>query len=323
MSNEPYTDGQMEYLEHLGDEEGLETMPTPIKHKPMPRNDNDAYRNYIKTIATGIGLHKVIPKPASVTPIRNPYANNSTPFPKQYNDDCSHPDYDPFANNYSHPDYKYMSCAKGFNPGPPRPSRASINPLPTSSPPNQFSQLTMQQETKPSSQPYSQHTPWAQQTQGTQATTMTSPQQEQERRMSMLEDSTSSSNHSARSTASRKRPPNPYPFEIVDQFNEALVKTATDNLFCNNADDIFTRSTEYQGNYQINTTTFMYRPITRDELEDKLNITIAEPSNTGTSNRVFQFQPTERPIKRVCVRKTTWIGGSTVTHTINSFIPPP
>lgn len=267
-----------DYLEKLSETEGCVTMPSP--YKPIPRNDNQHYNTYIKNVVVG-----------KMSPSKPFQENKATGFPNAFATQVhgSQQTQPTETKTYEHPVHKGMICVVGFEPGPARPVGKPINP------PNHFpttvkelndlralqrnisTQQTNTQDDKPFPMTQLTNLSQSQQTQAQSKVTETS---------------------STEYNVTMKPPPYLYPNSIVDTFNDAVFEAATDSSVVQK----LTEFTEYEECNKVVTTTYLFNPFHRHEIEEKLNIKIAEKKRNSPESPIYS----PRASKRVCIVTTAW-----------------
>jgi hypothetical protein len=290
-----YTQDEYEYLEELSVKEGCITMPSPNKrvtmpspYKPIPRNDNNRYNTYIKNVVV------------AASPSKNVRTVNNPAKPADY----SVPAYNPGAkeSTYVHPIQKGMVCIYGFDPGPGRILGKPINPTET----KDSSLAAVQQQPTQSQQGFSQNDkpfPLTQFTNNSQQYTTTNSSQE-----FISEPSKSESISEPRSMANAKIPPHSYPHYIVDAFNDAVFAAATEPSVLQK----LTEFIEYEQGRKTVTTTFLFHPFNKGEVEERLCINVAEKSASKKRLLSNDEYPGPTP-KRACTVTTTWMDNSRIT----------
>ena len=102
-----------------------------------------------------------------------------------------------------------------------------------------------------------------------------------------------------------KKPPTPYPHSIIKKFNDAVLATKA----CHKTQEII----DYHADKKTTTTIYQYNPITKEEIEQSLNITISdsEPVNTNRKRDCPDTHCTDplHPNKRMkyFVQRQTWM----------------
>jgi hypothetical protein len=260
-----------DYLENLIDTESCVTMPSP--YKPIPRNDNQQYNTYIKNVVV-----------RNISPAKTLHTNQGNTIEPRFHRNRSEETSERMT--HQHPEHKNMVCVVGFEPGPPRPLGKPINEH------NYFPTTLRELQQKTSTQTTQDDKPFP-------LTQLTNPSQV----IHLKDEHVDSENpFEHKHPAAAKPPPFLYPNEIVDTFNNAVFEAATES----NIVQKLTEFTEYEDCNRIVTTTYLFNPFHREEIEDKLNIKIADKrplKRPMEESKVDSKSPTP---KRVCIVTTAW-----------------
>lgn len=207
----------------------------------------------------------------------------SAPVTKECRGQCYPKDDEDLNGTYEHPYYPNMTCVNGFNPG-----------IPPSAHATQDSGRLQHQTLSPDQ--YSQPAKTTTQPSDilTQATNLNSQ---------LSSDSQSEQKLPAKATAK------PYPSDIVDTLNHTILTAVTNPETLSKVSEFI----EYNNESKTITTTYLYSPLTKVQLESKLNITISDATDDqGKRKQTTQQSPSKRP--RVFTQKVTWRRESTVGH---------
>lgn len=268
----------------------------PAKHKLPPRNNNNTYANHIKKVTTGIGMDK-----ARKRPVVNPYTkqNNTKKLATM-------------VDTYEHPIHETLTCAVGFDPGPGSIPSEEWEQKKKAAKTNSDQNLQSPEQDSPNSSPPPEFLLGQQSYSQIESSQATNATVTPDTRTTKLFNNNNNmmapcdGNQFEEASTARKKPPGVYPSSIVKAFNHAVIEAATSSHRINR----ITEFTEYEDGNKTITTTYLYTPFSKEELEDVLNINISSDSNSH-----LQQSPAIK--QKLYVQRTEWKNESTINRSMD------